>query len=334
MDNCNEFLELISAYADGEISDADKKAAQVHLETCKSCSAFLELYKEISVAASEAMVTPPPALRIGVMERVLREKKDHVRPIVYFKRYLPAVACLAIILLALPWVISNRQIPAESSYTGTTAAPDAFLTAGVPESLTEESGAGGSNGQSEAGAGFGGRIFLHDAATQAAPASPPPISSPFSADIADARGSEDVTAAPRAPVSGPFQWAETEAQEEMPDVMPDIAQTPEISAHAGITGAPEADAMPLPTDESGFLRTFNELISEAYVWIEIEGELPESLGMLEAEPLGEWSVWDRMYKIPVAEAQTLLAELSQSEDIQITFGDRNSDYAIVLFAYR
>jgi len=129
MNNCIEMLELISAYIDNEISESDKTALEAHLSTCESCSAALELYKEMSASISESAISAPESLCGSVMEKILSEKNDvkdsfvaesdskdteneknKNNGIIYFKRYLPAVACLAVILLALPFALTlNNQ---------------------------------------------------------------------------------------------------------------------------------------------------------------------------------------------------------------------------------
>jgi anti-sigma factor RsiW len=73
VNECAEFVEFISAYADIELSDADKKRVEEHLATCVNCSALLEFYREISAAANESSAPAPDSLRSSVMEKVLSE---------------------------------------------------------------------------------------------------------------------------------------------------------------------------------------------------------------------------------------------------------------------
>ena len=110
MNSCAGYMELISAYADNELSAADRQRMEGHLSVCESCSSLLSMYREISIAAAEATVPVPEALRISVMGRVsqdaamradaLSRRRKIIRA--SLTRYLPIVACLAVALLTLP----------------------------------------------------------------------------------------------------------------------------------------------------------------------------------------------------------------------------------------
>ena len=157
MNDCIGFAELVSAYADGELRDSDLRRVEAHLETCESCSALLELYREISAGMEESCVPAPESLSLGVMEKILsgdvastqavekilsdgavfvqatektlsgdlapmqatektlvgnsvpaqistrKRKPAHI----FMLRYAPVAACLALILIALPWIIDK-----------------------------------------------------------------------------------------------------------------------------------------------------------------------------------------------------------------------------------
>ena len=129
MNNCIEFSELVSAYADGELSDGDMRRAEEHIGTCESCSAILELYREISVSVNESAVSAPEALRSGVMEKIMSDGKTSAQAMtkmqgdnkasaqnnarkrrpaqIIMLRYAPVAACLALILIALPWIFDT-----------------------------------------------------------------------------------------------------------------------------------------------------------------------------------------------------------------------------------
>jgi len=100
-------MELISVYADGELSEPDTFQLKAHLSECESCSALLEMYREISIAADEQSVDAPEALRIGVMNRIKNEEIFHTagnvkrrKPLnIILMRYAPIAACLVVMLL-------------------------------------------------------------------------------------------------------------------------------------------------------------------------------------------------------------------------------------------
>lgn len=123
MNNCIEFSDLISAFNDGELTESDRRRVEDHLDLCESCSTLLALYSEISSSVVDAMVPAPDILRSRVMENVLSEnagsrsvmnivpetnkanRRKHIR--VLLQRYAPVAACLAVMLLALPWIINS-----------------------------------------------------------------------------------------------------------------------------------------------------------------------------------------------------------------------------------
>jgi len=97
-------MEQISAYADGELNDSDKRQVESHLTECQSCSALLDIYREISVSVVKTSAPAPEALRIGVMNRVLHEdiprvadsKKKQKRYRFALTRFAPVAACLVV----------------------------------------------------------------------------------------------------------------------------------------------------------------------------------------------------------------------------------------------
>ena len=115
MNNCAEFQELISAYADGELTEDQRRRVVEHLSVCDRCSALIALYREISIAMTESCVPAPEELRSRVMENIVNggaagekggNKRQRIGRIV-LTRYLPMAACLALLLLTLPWIINN-----------------------------------------------------------------------------------------------------------------------------------------------------------------------------------------------------------------------------------
>jgi len=110
VNSCTEYSELLSAYADNELSDHDKQRMEDHLTVCESCASLLSIYREITSAAVESEVPAPDALRTGVMAAIEREQV--LRTDVYSRRrkiirtslaaIIPLAACLAIALLTLP----------------------------------------------------------------------------------------------------------------------------------------------------------------------------------------------------------------------------------------
>jgi len=131
-------MEFISAYADDELTQSDKKQVEDHIAVCENCSALLDLYREITIAVDETSEPVPEALRIGVMNRVLNEPVYHgaenvkKRGRFHFAitRFAPIAACLVVGLLVWQnWgILRSTQDSAEAP-----AAP-------APEAMPEPAG--------------------------------------------------------------------------------------------------------------------------------------------------------------------------------------------------
>ena len=129
MNNCANYFELISAYADGELPESDRKNLEEHLDVCENCSAILGLYREMSAGIAESCAAAPDTLHENVMKEISRAdvtygaggtpgagdaadgdnmKKRKISRIV-LTRLVPAAACLALILLAIPLFLNSGR---------------------------------------------------------------------------------------------------------------------------------------------------------------------------------------------------------------------------------
>ena len=139
MKDCSEFINLISIYADGELKEPDTTQLEEHLDECESCSALLEMYREISIAADEQSVDAPEALRIGVMNRIRNEEIFHTagkikrrKPInIILLRYAPIAACLVVMLLV--WQSWGGLWGAPDNAMAPAAEPQSVMDAPAPE---------------------------------------------------------------------------------------------------------------------------------------------------------------------------------------------------------
>jgi len=112
MNKCKHFIELLSSYADGELSGAEKRETEAHLMSCSNCSKLLNLYQSISKAGADSAAPVPKSLVTNVMERVNNSgtrfnssSNSHKRNRSLVTRYAPIAACLVILLLATPFVL-------------------------------------------------------------------------------------------------------------------------------------------------------------------------------------------------------------------------------------
>ena len=142
-------MELISAYADGELTEADKKQVEEHLSVCENCSAILDIYGEASNAVTESCLPAPEALLHGVMNEILgggaADNSDAAEagaggvnriagtagaaetgtvtnsavkrsmPRLILTRYVPIAACLALVLLTVPRFIDFSRSKSDNT---------------------------------------------------------------------------------------------------------------------------------------------------------------------------------------------------------------------------
>ena len=74
MKQCKDYLEQISAYADGELTTVSEiREVAAHLKVCKNCEAFYAFSQEIKTAISIDKAQPPRELVSRVMNQITSE---------------------------------------------------------------------------------------------------------------------------------------------------------------------------------------------------------------------------------------------------------------------
>ena len=330
MNNCTEYLELISACADDELTESERRRVEEHLSECEACSALLDLYRGISAASVEFCVPAPEALLSGVMEKVLsgqaarsnitakeniaKDKKAQKAKMIRlaFTHYLPVAACLALVLISLPWIFNNcgnrksdslRNAPIMEGSGGAaepSAMPDAAMPAALPEAAMEAGGgtlSGSDSAERRESGDYAGDGFTSGA--------PPSTDMPEPGGVFGTQGNENESVSAN---------AAAENQED----------------DAGWSFDPGyGEIYLLDPDEAGdTLSAFNN----ACAWIEIYGELPEMLEGYLPEPLGDGCRFDVYYVIPVSVAQELIGVIWARDGVAIITGNQDSDYAIILYS--
>jgi len=373
MKNSTEYLELISAYADDELTESDRDRVGEHLSVNENCSALLDLYREISAASAESCVSPPDALCSGVMDRIKladkaaeagtaevasatgapivkieaarkpagagSAKKDNIIRLA-LTRYLPVAACLALVLIALPWAINtnDRSGGGQTNELYPVSMMDNALSSSTTEAMPDAAWDAAWDAPAEAGAGTrddgmaeSGMAGRADTAGEA--------------DIAGDNGLREYPA-------GETGGGSVSGSPPAPSAAPPAAPQPEPGgADAGVEGEAQAGnsftdaeaedvyAPPLdPADGGSFFpapAASGDALSEysdAYAWIEIRGPLPDLLAGYTPEPLGGEYRFEMFFKIPSSVAQELIDEIRASQGIAILVSNRDSDYAIVLYS--
>lgn len=99
MKSCEEYEILISAYIDGELTEAEKAELMAHLADCENCRNIYNMYNDIF---SAPLPEVPKELLTGVMDKIKAQdapvqKKAKIH---YLPRIIAAAACITVCLFA------------------------------------------------------------------------------------------------------------------------------------------------------------------------------------------------------------------------------------------
>ena len=108
--DCKDFKELLSAYADGELSLTQRDFIEEHLSGCPDCMAAVNSYKETNTKiASLREIQAMPDIKGGVMSKINgvggnSRKFNWLRPAVLS---LSVIAIVAMLFVLQPWTGNN-----------------------------------------------------------------------------------------------------------------------------------------------------------------------------------------------------------------------------------
>jgi hypothetical protein len=307
VNNCKEYIELISAYTDGELSDADIQSVEEHIAICENCSAFMKICREINISTEESSIPAPEALRISVMNSIkargrffcfflaaTKKQKNRPRRADYplaFTRYAPIAASLVAVLLI--WQLWGNNIIWNIS--GNDAMPAADPAAGAP---------------------------MYDMTESVA-----------DAPMADADSGYNEFIEPECDNDNDLEGESTSG-----GANNNFSSSDDVYDDAGIVLAPEGN---------GFRRhEVNEnqsYFNNAYAIISIFGEMPELRTGYKPVTIEPWYLWsdseaafgvprsELVFEIPRSELDALLAELRDNDEAAITYNNNESEYIIILF---
>lgn len=376
MSNCAEFSELISAYADGELAGPDKRRLEEHLAECENCSAFLELCRDMSAALTGSCESAPESLRDSVMNAITIEntsgaadssaadsdvkKRGTVRVILTW--FIPAAACLALILFAAPRLFNIGRSSSDSISIGESmSAAD----------KSENKGAAGNSmtsgtGSASAGGGSGAAASGSDAAEAYSP-SMAPAPEPGGEDAETDRNSD----------FGLMINDEDSLNTEYDEPRDDGASSEEHGATPGLSPDPdtqniqpeyplEAPAgaledsplpVPLPVIDGDWPAewpgnwpdewpdswpdewpdawpelepsTGGSLFTDSiYAIIQINGGLPELMAIYGLDPIDDV---DMYFEIPREYADMFIEFVRDLDGVTVTIVDENGGYAVVIY---
>lgn len=97
VDSCEKIMPMLSAYMDGELSEAEAVEVEKHISACELCSLTLESYRAIN--SDTLTVQAPDGFTERVMAKVKAESKPKKRKIIPFRQATLAAAMVALVLL-------------------------------------------------------------------------------------------------------------------------------------------------------------------------------------------------------------------------------------------
>jgi len=279
MKNCNDYSEQLSAYYDGELSESDALKVKEHLAVCDSCSALLELYKEISIAADNDIASVPDALCIGVMNTIKAEdlygpkkageKKSNMR--IILTRYMPIAACLAVVLLV--WGLWGNMFGLrENTFTGNFS----FF------------------GRNDAGDPESSQPIMPSSFDAALPTMLPSADADMGGTDEDIHTRDNMSGQGIAPEGG------TNTPLAPPENFPEELLLRLAFSDDG-----------LETDIS--TSDIFAYLSGASFWITYEGTLPDNIISIFPESLGSWFGWDVIFELPTEDVEFLLDQFGASK---------------------
>jgi len=350
MNNCVEYLDLISAYADDELSESDKNRVEAHLSVCDSCFSTLELYRSISVVVSEARVQAPQSLSLKVMEEIsnIGIKQSSAEPRrskqinILLTRYVPMAACLVLVLLSLPRIfLKNGSV---STAPAPMVSPSESIAVNGPETeksiqslfdsddISAEASAVGQVEQSEPNYNSTAADSSRDfASSPAYPGAGSGLSdSAFNIEPENRQDSRGDT--PPAVDGG--------IAVEAPQMVPQDSATQQAAADADTKESAKSDFVMNPPSAHEYspevFTTEQADDAEVYVGevvlyarIVITGELPAAL-----ESYNSISTVDgkeRLFEISREVAKELIKEIAEREDVRIVLIDEKSEIAWVIY---
>jgi len=146
MNSCDLCLENLSAFLDGELSEADKQSFEQHIQTCEACAAELAMMKAILSSASELEEELPEGFEASLHKRLeaaveeAAAKKNRVVKIRMFSQ----IAAGFVVVIALGLVIrsglfmqKNSDL-AQSPMMATGSAGGQMAASEATNSMTEE----------------------------------------------------------------------------------------------------------------------------------------------------------------------------------------------------
>lgn len=96
---CEQYMEKISAFMDGELSDRERLDVMEHLALCPACKDYFEDQLVIREALAAGEETAPAGFAQAVMARVEKTEQAKRRAAARWRGWMAAAACCALAVL-------------------------------------------------------------------------------------------------------------------------------------------------------------------------------------------------------------------------------------------
>ena len=126
MYSCEQYETLVSAWIDGDLSEAERTALMEHTAVCPRCQQYLEDQLALHEAMTQLDAKAPEGFCAAVMERVstTAQSKPEGKVIAFpmWRRWAAAVACCAVVVLGV-WFMGTRERTANDAMVSYKSAP-------------------------------------------------------------------------------------------------------------------------------------------------------------------------------------------------------------------
>lgn len=71
---CQQLVELVTAYLEGDLDPVDRAAVEAHLAVCQHCTAYLQQVRRILALTAETDPRPVPAALLDALTAAYRAR--------------------------------------------------------------------------------------------------------------------------------------------------------------------------------------------------------------------------------------------------------------------
>jgi len=133
MSKCTEYVAMMGAYLEGELSAEDRALLEEHLLSCPECRQHLEGLKKFIEVLSELEDEPPAGLAESIIEKIRLEKKNRGILTLLRRHTFPVVAAAAAVFVLVVTGVYQNWLPRMGNSTASPmlasadmAAPEAY----------------------------------------------------------------------------------------------------------------------------------------------------------------------------------------------------------------